>query len=77
MARRRKTPPPPRERRKAPEISNNLVGEPCTHTYERYRGYRMCSQPLCAQLSTMDGYLLTKKQWVALIQQLRSEGLDL
>jgi len=74
---RRKGVRPPEERRKREPVSENLLGEPCKHTFVRYRGYMMCSQPICAALQTMDGYFLTKEQMRTLIQQLRREGLDL
>jgi hypothetical protein len=77
MARHKKVPKAPEPRVKREPVSNNLLGMPCEHTFQRYRGYMMCSQPLCAALQTLDGYALTKEQMRALIQQLRSEGLDI
>ena len=70
MAERRR-----RQRRKAPAISENLLGSMCCHQWVRYRGYRMCSRPFCAALSNIDGTRLTKTEWTALIKQLRSEGI--
>jgi hypothetical protein len=74
---RKKQPPEPEPRRKRAPVSENLLGEPCLHTFARYRGFMMCSQPLCAALQTMRGEELTKDERTSLIKQLRSEGLDL
>jgi hypothetical protein len=65
----------PERLRRAP-VSPNLVGEPCSHTFVPYRGFMMCSQPLCAALCNRDGTWLSGEEMHALIAQLRREGLD-
>jgi hypothetical protein len=69
--------PQPERRRKRAAEGPNLLGENCVHDYAiRYRGYMMCSKVECAALANMDGSALTKAEWRALLQQLRTEGLD-
>jgi hypothetical protein len=74
----KKPAPQPERRRKRAVEGPNLLGENCVHDYSvRYRGYMMCSAVECAALCNMNGSALTKVEWRALLQQLRSEGLDL
>ena len=76
---RRKREPKREKRRKAPTTGENLLGEPCTHVFDRekrWRGYLMCQQPMCAALCNFDGTALTNAQRKALAQQMRKEQGD-
>lgn len=76
--RRKKPAKAPEPKRKAAAEGEDLTGAPCVHDYSRrYRGFMMCSNPVCGAICNMDGSALDKVQWRALIKQLRSEGLDL